>query len=229
MSNGVSNGNTVIGHQGKEVQTLCGQFTQSYNKHRKTIAEWGRLLQAIRDSNLNPVNAEGTPLTGEDVQVQTFSAICKELGVPRSTAYHYINIFLVTSTYPEWLQEAATANNLNLAAQHVQDAFESMREAIPAKPDALQVAGVVSELKKAKAPEEEAEPITVEDFKKSIARLVKRANKSGISKEIVQNVLNNPLEDALAAALGTPGARVTRERAPYWEAVPTDARAAGLK
>ncbi len=220
---------TVIGQQPKEVQLYCSKFTESYNKNRKTIAEWGRLLLAIRDSNLNPVNADGKALTGEDVQVQTFTVICRELGVPRSTAYHYISIFLVTKTYPEWLQEAATASNLNLAAQHVQDAFESMRETIPAKPDSLQVSGVVAELKKAKAPSEEAEPITVEEFKKSIGRLIKRAAKSGISKEIVHNILNTPLEDALAAALGSPGARVTREKSPIWEAVPADAKAAGLK
>src|SRR5208283_2686643 len=144
---------SVISQQCEEVQAHCTQFTQSYNKNRKTIAEWGRLLQAIRDSNLNPVDADGKSIDGKDVQDLTFSAICRELGVPRSTAYHYINIFLVTSTYPEWLQQAATANNLNLAAQHVQDKFESLRETIPAEPDALQIAGIVAELKKAKPPQ----------------------------------------------------------------------------
>lgn len=142
--------NTVISLQSNEIQSYCTQFVQSYNKHQKTVAEWGRLLQAIRDSNLNPVDAEGKPLDGKDVQIRTFSAICKELGVPRSTAYHYIDIFLVTSTYPEWLQEAATASNLSLAARHVQDVYESLRESIPAKPDSFQVAGIVSKLKQAK-------------------------------------------------------------------------------
>src|ERR1700747_163648 len=136
---------TVISLQPKEVQSYCTEFTQSYNRHRKTIAEWGRLLLAIRDSDLNPVDTNGKPIVGTDVEDLTFSAICRELGVPRSTAYHYIGIFLVTATYPEWLQEAATANNLNLAAQHVQDAFESMRGEIPATPDTLQVAGVVAQ------------------------------------------------------------------------------------
>jgi lambda repressor-like predicted transcriptional regulator len=210
--------NTVIAKQSEEVQELCAQFTQSYNKHRKTIAEWGRILQGVRDSNLNPVNADGTPLAGEDVQVQTFSAICKELGVPRSTAYHYINIYLVTSTYPDWLQQAATASNLNLAAQHVQDAYESMRESIPANPDSLQVSGVVAELKKAKAPAEEAVPITVADLKKAISSLAKRAAKSGIPQNTFHNALNSALEDAVAAAFGTPGARVTRERSPIYAA-----------
>lgn len=214
---------TIISKQPKEVQALCTQFTQSYNKHRKTIAEWGKYLQGIRDGNLNPVDADGVPLEGEDVQLQTFSAILKELGVPRSTAYHYIDIFLVTSTYPEWLQEAATSNNLNLAAKHVQDAFESMREDIPVKPDALQAAGVVAELKKVKPVPEEATPITADEFKKGVAKLVKRALKCGISREIVSNALNNSLEDAVASALGAPGARVTRERAPYMAAQTTEA------
>jgi lambda repressor-like predicted transcriptional regulator len=210
--------NTVIAKQSKEVQALCAQFTQSYNKHRKTVAEWGRILQGVRDSNLNPVNADGIPLTGEDVQVQTFSAICKELGVPRSTAYHYINTFLVTSTYPEWLQEAANVNNLNLAAQHIQDAYESMRESIPPNPDSLQVSGVVAELKKAKAPAEKTEPITVADLKKAISSLVKRAAKSGIPQNTFHNTLNSALEEAVAVAFGTPGARVTRELSPVYAA-----------
>jgi hypothetical protein len=211
--------NTVIGQQGKDVQTLCGQFTQSYNNHRKTIAEWGRLLQAIRDSNLNPVNADGTPLTGEDVQVQTFSAICRELGCPRSTAYHYIDIYLVTKTYPEWLQTAATASNLNLAAQHVQDAFESMRESIPTSPDAFQVAGVVAKLKQARAP---VDPQPRESAQARFQRLLKEALEFAKKEEITPEFVTATLESEIAASFGMAGARVTRELSPIYTASQTE-------
>jgi hypothetical protein len=187
---------SVIGQQSKEVQSICTQFTQSYNQHRKTVAEWGRLLQAIRDSNLNPVDAEGKPLEGNDVQVQTFSSICKELGVPRSTAYHYINIFLVTSTYPEWLQEAATTNNLNLAAQHVQDAYESMRETIPASPDAFQVSGIVSQLKQAK-PQQTSNPQgnPSQRFRQMLHEALEYANKHNLlEKTIAARLASTPAE-----------------------------------
>jgi hypothetical protein len=194
---------SVIGHQPKEVQAMCSHFTQSYNKHRKTIAEWGRLLQAIRDSNLNPVDADGKPIVGKDVEDLTFSAICRELGVPRSTAYYYINIFLVTSTYPEWLQEAATASNLNLAAQHVQDAFDSMRETIPAKPDILQVAGVVAQLKKTKAPS------AAGSRKKGEARFLEM-----LQEAFAYAAKNNLLEKAIAARFAaTPAQSFTVEQA----------------
>jgi hypothetical protein len=209
----------VIGQQPKEVQSLCMQFTQSYNKHRKTIAEWGRLLQAIRDSNLNAVYPDGKSLEATnkngdpvDVQGQTFSNICRELGVPRSTAYHYINIFLVTTTYPEWLQDAATASNLNLAAQHVQDAFEAIRETLPAKPDAFQVGGIVAQLKAAKAPSADSEPLTQAELKSQIEKLMKRANKAGISAAVVYTTL----EQAIAAAFGDGPVNVTREMAPIF-------------
>jgi hypothetical protein len=185
----------VIGQQSKEVQSLCMQFTQSYNKHRKTVAEWGRILQTIRDSKLNAVNSEGESLAlvdtkGDpvDVQGKTFSTICQELGVPRSTAYHYINLHVVLSTYPEWLQEAATVGNLNLAARHVQDAFESMRETIPAKPDSLQISGVVAELKKAKAPLEDTQPLTRQEFVKSLAKLIRRGLKSMEAAAVISAV-----------------------------------------
>jgi len=195
---------SVISQQCEEVQAHCTQFTQSYNKNRKTIAEWGRLLQAIRDSNLNPVDADGKSIDGKDVQDLTFSAICRELGVPRSTAYHYINIFLVTSTYPEWLQEAATASNLNLAAQHVQDAFESMHEGIPAKPDTFQVAGVVAQLKQAKAA-----PSATGSRKTGEARF-----RQMLQEAFAYAVRNNLLEKTIAARFAaTPAEAFTVEQA----------------
>jgi hypothetical protein len=218
---------SVIARQPEEVQSLCFQFTQSYNRHRKTVAEWGRTLQAIRGSNLNPVNAEGEPLAAEDrdgnsvdVKGSTFSAICRELGVPRSTAYHYINIYLVTKTCPEWLQDASTANNLNLAAGHVQKKFEEIRNLpdYPGRdvdgkertPNPFEIEGIVKQLKAEKAPTVNSTPLTQDELKEQMERLMSRAKKSGIALQFIHATL----EEAIAAAYGTPGAKVTREKAP---------------
>lgn len=213
----------VIAQQSTEVQSLCTQFTQSYNKHRKTVADWGCILQAIRDSKLNTVSSEGKPLevvdtkgNSVDVQGKTFTTICQEqLGVPRSTAYHYINMYVVTLTYPTWLQDAATAKNLNLAAQHVQNKFQEVRnrENYPVNPDEFQIGGIVAELKAAKASTPESEPLTAEELKSQIQRLLKRAKNAKIASEIVYATL----EEAIAASFGATGAIVTREMAPIYK------------
>jgi hypothetical protein len=220
---------SVIGHQPEEVRSLCVQFTRSYNKHRNAVAEWGFTLQAIRDSKLNPVNAEGEQLAAEDrngnpvdLQGNTFSAICRELGVPRSTAYHYINIYLVTKTCPEWLQDASTANNLNLAAVHVQKKFEEIRNLpdYPGRdsdgnertPNPFEIDGIVKQLKAAKAPTVDSAPLTRDELKEQMERLMSRAKRSGIALQFIHATL----EEAIAAAYGTPGAKVTREKAPIY-------------
>lgn len=219
--------NTVIGQQTKEVQALCEQFIQSYNKHRKTVAEWGRILQTIRDSNLKLVDADGKPLATTDrngdlvdVHGNTFSAICRELGLPRSTAYHYISLYLVNKTYPVWLQEAATASNVNLGARHVQNKFEEIRNLpdYPGRdsngnertPNSFEIDGIVTQLKAAKAPTPDSEPLTEDELKKQMQRLMNRAKKAGIALQSVQTTL----EQALAAAFGC--TRTTREKAPIY-------------
>jgi hypothetical protein len=168
---------TVISQQPSEIQSLCNRFTESYAKHRKSLLEWGKLLLAIKESKLNPVDAKGEPFDGKDPREQTFTAICGELGLPRSTAYHYLNAYLVTSKYPEWLQQAAETNQLNLAARHVQDAFGSMRESIPASPDNLQVIGIVNVLKKAKPAGSETSKKPKEKFAEMLKEALAYANK----------------------------------------------------
>jgi hypothetical protein len=119
----------------------------------------------------------------------------KTPGQVSSTAYHYINTFLVTSTYPEWLQNAAIPANLNLALEHVQNAYESIREGLPTNPNTYEVQGIISQLKQAKPPREEAEPITREAFVESLAKLIKRGMKFLSADSVVVAV-----DQALAAA-----------------------------
>jgi hypothetical protein len=175
---------SVISMQSAQVQNLCGEFTKVYQQNRNLIGSWGRLLQEIRDGLTVPEDLA----ENEDPQGATFGAICRELGIPRSTAYHYIDTFLITSTYPQWLQDASTQANLNLALKHVQNAYENIREDIPKKPNPLEVAGVVAQLKAAKPAQEEDEPITKELLVKALARLIKRGMKIMPAAAVVQAV-----------------------------------------
>jgi hypothetical protein len=185
------NTETIISQQPSAVQTLCQQFTQSYQKNRKLMGSWGKLLQEIRDGlTVSTEFAESS-----DPQGSTFSAICRELGIPRSTAYHYINMFLITSTYPQWLQDAATPANLNLALEHVQNAYEDIRASLPTDPNAFELQGIIGKLKEAKPTREEAEPITREAFVESLAKLIKRALKVLPADSVVAAV-----DQALVAA-----------------------------
>jgi len=175
----------VISQQSTVVQTLCDQFTRSYQKNRQLVGSWGKMLQEIRDGLTVPEDF----VENEDPRGATFGAICRELGIPRSSAYHYINIFLVTSTYPQWLQDASTQANLNLALKHVQNAYEEIRENIPTNPNPLEVAGVVAKLKAAKPPQQEdEEPITKEELVKALARLIKRGMRIMSPTAVVQAV-----------------------------------------
>lgn len=190
------------------MQTLCTQFTDSYGKNRKLVAQWGKILSDIRDGLTVPSDLAES----DDPRGTTFTAICRELGIPRSTAYHYIHTFLITSTYPQWLQDAAPVNGLNLALEHVQNAYEEMRATLPQNPNAFEISGVVAELKKAKATTVDTEPLTVDALKAQFEKMVKRAKKAGIATDVVFRTL----EDAIATSFGAPGAKVTRETAPIY-------------
>jgi hypothetical protein len=202
------NTETIISTQPSEVQALCKEFTQSYQKNRKLIGSWGKLLQDIRDG----LTVADDFAESSDPHGSTFTAICRELGIPRSTAYHYINIFLISSTYPQWLQDAATVGDLNLSLAHVQAAYEDIREGLPTDPNPLEVQGIIANLKLAKPPKLSRPSLTEEDFLDELKDLAKRAKKAGITAEVV----NNLLEQAVAASYGVTS--MTREVAPIYKA-----------
>jgi hypothetical protein len=201
------NNETVISQQPSAVQNLCKEFTQSYQKNRKLIGSWGKLLQEIRDGLTVSVDFTES----SDPHGSTFTAICRELGIPRSTAYHYINMFLISSTYPQWLQDAATVGNLNLSLKHVQDAYEDMRETLPTDPNAFEVQGIIGKLKEAKPPKVSRPSMTEADFLEELQDLAARAKKAGIAAATV----NNLLEQAIVAAYGD-ATNMTREVAPIY-------------
>jgi hypothetical protein len=185
--------NTIIEQQPQSVQTLCDQFSQSYAKNRKLVSSWGKMLSEIRDGLTVPTDfAEN-----DDPRATTFSAICRELGILRSSAYHYISIFLIASTYPQWLQDAATENRVNLALEHVQNAYEKIRESLPKEPNSLEISGVVAELKKAKVSQSNEPHLTKQQrFEKMLSDAVKFAKEN----ELIQN--EAPLIAELQAICG---------------------------
>jgi hypothetical protein len=190
---------TVIGRQSDGVQELCAQFNNRYTSKNNVElrATWGALLEKVKNAPLNTVDEKGKPIESDEPQTATFSAICRELGVPRSTAYYYIETHIVVNNYPKSIQDAAAEACLNLAKPHVVAAFESMRQlaqgsenAIPAKPTPLEAKGIVLDLKKVKpTPEDddvtEDKPITLGELEKYLVILLNRSVKSGLSPKSI--------------------------------------------
>jgi hypothetical protein len=165
----------VIVRQSAQVQSLCEQFSKQYNSKNnvKVRGEWGRVLQEIRDSELNPVNAKGEPVTGKDATALTFGAICKELHIPRSTAYHYIDEFVTVTTFPPEIQEAARTLNINLALDHVRAAY--IAGEYPAKSNENEALGIVAKLKLVRPPESTHETLTPGQATERFREMVKKA------------------------------------------------------
>lgn len=149
--------NSVISKQSSQVQELCEQFQKQYTTKNSVQlrSEWGKMLKSIQQSDLNPISASGNEIKGDNAVEITFGAICRELGVPRSTAYHYIDEYITVSTYPEAIQEAAREANLNLSLPHVRAAYAAGEGEFPAKPSALEAAGIVAKLKTVKPERDE--------------------------------------------------------------------------
>jgi hypothetical protein len=146
-------GTPILFQQSQAVQALAIQFNTQYTSKNsvKVRAGWGALLLPIQKSDLNLVNADGDPVQGTDAPSVTFAAICRELGIPRSTAYHYINEHITVTTYPQVIQDAAADAGLNLALEHVQAVYGAMvAKGLPSNPSALEVKGIISELQDAK-------------------------------------------------------------------------------
>jgi hypothetical protein len=190
---------SVVERQPREVQSYCLEFTQSYNKNRKTISDWGRILLAIKNGKLNPVDAKGEPFEGNDPQGLTFSAICGELGVPRSTAYHYINEYITVTTYPEPIQEAARKLNVNLALDYVRAAF--IAGEYPPKPNENEAMGIVAKLKLAKPAATLSRQSPAERFREMVEEALVFAKRNKLLTEVVANSLINSLSKMDAETL----------------------------
>jgi hypothetical protein len=143
-------GTPILFRQSQAVKDLATQFNQTYTSKNsvKARAAWGSLLEQIRKSDLVCVNSKGEAVTSKDAPKLTFAAICRELGVPRSSAYALINEHIIVSTYPQVIQDAAADAGLNLALEHVQSAYGDMiaKGTLPENPNALEAAGIVAQL-----------------------------------------------------------------------------------
>ena len=105
---------------------------------------------------------------------------------------------------------------------HVQKKFEEIRDLpdYPGRdgdgnertPNPFEIDGIVKQLKAAKAPTVDSAPLTRDELKQQMAKLMSRAKKSGIEPQFIHATL----EEAIAAAYHAPGARVTREKAPIY-------------
>jgi hypothetical protein len=90
------------------------------------------------------------------------------MGLPPSTAYYHIDVYLTTTKYPHYIQEAAAAAGLNLALDHVVAKWDELKAGYPEKPSPLEVKGIIADLEAAKRPQEDAEPITEEKLFKGL-------------------------------------------------------------
>jgi len=161
----------ILARQSEAVKSLATQFNQNYASKNsvKVRAAWGKLLEQIRRADLNCVNSDGQPVKGtanQTPEAATFVAICRELGIPRSTAYLYIQDHITVNTYPQAIQDAAADAGLNLALDHVQAAYGGMTvtEADLSNPNAVR--GIIAQL------EEAPKPNTMSDKKSVEERLI---------------------------------------------------------
>jgi|ERR1051325_1701132 hypothetical protein len=156
----------ILSHQSDVVKSLATQFNQNYagKNSVKVRAAWGKLLEQIRRADLNCVNSDGQPLKGtanQTPEAATFVAICRELGIPRSTAYLYIQDHITVSSYPQAVQDAAADAGLNLALDHVQAFYATLTvtDADLSNPNAVR--GIIAQLEDAPNP-------TINPSKKSV-------------------------------------------------------------
>jgi hypothetical protein len=150
-------GTPILFQQSPAVQSLAKQFNSDYRSKNnvKVRAAWGSLLEQIRRLELKCVDSKGEPVEANPSQTPkdaTFVAICRELGIPRSTAYLYMKEYLTISIYPQVVQDAAADAGLNLALDHVQAAYTDMAvtETDLSNPNAVR--GIIAQLEVATNP-----------------------------------------------------------------------------
>ena len=181
----------ILFQQPESVQKKAVAFHENYHGKKSVAARvaWGEMLIQIRDDVKRATFGEGDNAKELD-EKETFSNICRELGIPRQTAYDYIDLSIAVNTYPQAIQEAAAKAGLNLALPHVMDYYKTMD--IPKDPKDLTplvIRGIIAELEEAKAPKEEQKPLTQEDFDEKLAMLIKRAKKSKLTFEVTLETL----------------------------------------
>jgi len=171
-----------LAQQPEVVQDVARQFHQNYTSKNsvKVRATWGAFLEQIQNGLVAVTVGKGDKAHALDNK-ETFAGICRELGIPRSTAYSYIHTYIVVSNYPQAIQEAAEEAGLNLALPHVMAEFQKMT--LPTNPSPLELRGIIAQLEEAKPAETETEeePLLLEEFQKKLSKLVARARKSGIA------------------------------------------------
>jgi hypothetical protein len=134
-------------------------------------------------------------------QEETVFAICREIGIGRSTYYLYRNDYITNQTYPPKIQEAAIEARFNLAPEHVQAKFAAMllegglldgKNLEKLTP--LEVKGVISELEAAKPKQKDDEPLTKDELTNRLNRLFKRAKKDGLFEKVIVTFNNNTVD-----------------------------------
>ncbi len=145
----------VLFQQPAAVQQAAKDFNTDYNSKNsvKVRRAWGAFFEQIQKGLTQAKNAKGETMDG----VSTFTAICKELDVPRSSAYAYIRTHISCSNYPQAIQDAAEDAGLNLAQDHVIAEYVNLKgknEAgvNPAQPTILEARGIVALLADAPNP-----------------------------------------------------------------------------
>jgi hypothetical protein len=190
-------GTPILAQQSQAVQDAAVKAQSEYT-NQKSVAmrrSWGSLLEPIKNGNLKLVDAGGNPTDHK----KTWSAICRELGIPRSSADRYIDEFVASKTYPKAVQELAATEGLNLALQHVMDKWTELtgpggdlEGKDVSKLSPLEVKGVVSQLEEAKAPKEakKAKGTTAQQFTDLLKEAFEFAKEGGLKSEEVIKCLN---------------------------------------
>ena len=189
----------VLAAQDNSVQALATNLNAKHvdRNHIRFRSDCGALIIQLEKSNLTCINAKGEAMTQEE----TVFAICREIGIGRSTYYLYRNDYITTQTYPPKIQEGAIEARLNLAPEHVQAKFAGMlleggllHDKNLEKLTALEVKGVISELETDKPKPEDDEPLTKDELTKRLNRLFKRAKKDGLFEKVIVTFNNNTVD-----------------------------------
>lgn len=200
-------GTPVLFRQSQEVQSLARQFNTDYTGQKSVSvrAAWGKLLEQIRRSDLNCVDSKGEPVeatTNQTPSDTTFVAICRELGVPRSTAYLYLKDHITVSTYPQALQDAAADSGLNLALDHIQAAYAAMTvtEADLSNPNAVR--GIIARLED--VPNPNAKGTTKKTVEEQLIRLFagifEFTTKNKTDSGLIRYCMSQAARESLSAA-----------------------------
>jgi len=213
----------ILNQQPQAVKDAAVKAVSEYTS-KKSVAirsGWGSFLEPIKNGQLNLVDVDGQPIEG-DSHKKTWSAICREMGIPRSSADRYIDEYLACKVYPDAIQEVAAREGLNLALTHVMDKWVELtapggdlegKDLSRLTP--YEVKGIVSDLEQIKAQTKTTK--TRETPKVKFQRLLKEALAFAREEKITSEFITATLESEIAASFGMPGAKVTREKAPIYD------------